>query len=150
MTTPHPSDKYFYLAAAIITDASDRLLVVRKQNTHKFMLPGGKIEAGETPREALLRELEEEIALKIEASRPIFIQEYEAPAANEPDYRIKSNLFRVKLDEILTIHPEAEIAEIRWVEKDQTEGIDFAPLIESFVIPLWRSELENPAHGEID
>lgn len=150
MTTPHPSDKYFYLAAAIITDASDRLLVVRKQNTHKFMLPGGKIEAGETPREALLRELEEEIALKIEASLPIFIQEYEAPAANEPDYLIKSNLFRVKLDEILTIHPEAEIAEIRWVEKDQTEGIDFAPLIESFVIPLWRSELENAAHSDID
>src|SRR5699024_8348205 len=84
--------KLFILAAGIIIDPKGRLLVVRKQNTHKYMLPGGKIDEGESPIEALMRELHEEISLTIPPTLAHFIKEYNAPAANEPGYFIRSNL----------------------------------------------------------
>ena len=45
------------IAAVCLLDNDGRLLLVRKRDTHAFMLPGGKLEAGESPREALHREL---------------------------------------------------------------------------------------------
>ncbi|WP_245449171.1 NUDIX domain-containing protein [Ensifer sp. NM-2] len=38
-------------------NAAGNTLLVRKRGTRSFMQAGGKIEAGETPREALSREL---------------------------------------------------------------------------------------------
>jgi len=41
------------IAAALLTDARGRLLLVRKRGTAWFMQPGGKIEPGEQPFDAL-------------------------------------------------------------------------------------------------
>jgi 8-oxo-dGTP diphosphatase len=54
------------IAAAVIADASGRLLLVRKRGTSAFMLPGGKIEPDEEPVDALVRELREELGLVID------------------------------------------------------------------------------------
>lgn len=54
------------VSAAIITDRS-RILCFQKgiskrsYLTYKFEFPGGKLEAGESPKEALIRELKEEL-----------------------------------------------------------------------------------------
>lgn len=55
------------IAAAVLMDPKGRTLLVRKRGTQAFMQPGGKIEAHEQPINALVRELEEELALKIES-----------------------------------------------------------------------------------
>ena len=44
-----------FVSAAVITDASGRVLVVRKHGTTVFMQPGGKPETGESAAEALAR-----------------------------------------------------------------------------------------------
>lgn len=136
MTTIDES-KLFILAAGIIIDPKGRLLIVRKQNTHKYMLPGGKIDTGETPIEALMRELQEEISLTIPPTLAHFIKEYDAPAANEPGYFIRSNLFFILLPELIEIMPAAEIAEAIWITPKDVPNYDFAPLMTSFVIPTW-------------
>ncbi len=129
--------KLFILAAGIIIDPKGRLLVVRKENTHKYMLPGGKIDEGETPIEALIRELKEEVGLMIPPMLAHFIRTYEAPAANEPGYFVRSNLFFVLLPELVDVTPEAEIAEAIWITPKEIPNLDFAPLMTSFVIPTW-------------
>lgn len=53
------------IAAAVITDATGACLLVRKQGTIAFMQPGEKMEPGETPEQALVRELKEELSIQI-------------------------------------------------------------------------------------
>lgn len=134
---------YFYLSAAMIIDGNDRLLLVRKRNTVKFMLPGGKIDQGESAIEALIRELQEEIDLNITESDATFIQEYEAAAANEPDYRIQSQLFQVMLPANTIIEPQAEIEEIVWLAPNHIPALQFAPLVEEKILPLWQNFLDK-------
>jgi 8-oxo-dGTP pyrophosphatase MutT (NUDIX family) len=45
----------------LVRNATGELLLVRKGGTEGFMLPVGKIEPGETPLQALARELREEL-----------------------------------------------------------------------------------------
>ena len=49
--------KLLRIAAVCLLDASNHLLLVRKCDTRAFMLPGGKIEPGETSLNALRHEL---------------------------------------------------------------------------------------------
>ena len=51
------------IAAALIEDGAGHVLLVRKADTRFFMQAGGKIEPGEEPAAALVRELHEEIGL---------------------------------------------------------------------------------------
>lgn len=49
--------KTIHIAAAVLMDDNERLLLVRKRGTEYFMQPGGKIEPGEEALSALVREL---------------------------------------------------------------------------------------------
>jgi 8-oxo-dGTP diphosphatase len=58
--------KTVLVSAAVIVESGCVLLTQRKSGTHlegKWEFPGGKVEAGEDPREALRRELREEIGI---------------------------------------------------------------------------------------
>jgi len=57
-------------AYALILDREDRVLLVRAANG-RFYLPGGRIEPGETPEQALIREVEEECGLSVHVIGPL-------------------------------------------------------------------------------
>ena len=52
------------IVAAVVERADGRHLLVRKRGTQAFMQVGGKIEPGEEPLAALLREFEEEVGVR--------------------------------------------------------------------------------------
>lgn len=70
-TRPETRDLLLVVAAALI-DGDGRVLVQQrppdKPMAGLWEFPGGKIDAGETPEQALRRELEEELGLKIDQS----------------------------------------------------------------------------------
>lgn len=62
-------------ATAIAEDGQGRVLLVRHSYIAGWQLPGGGVDAGESPERAVTRELEEEVGL-IESTPPEFIGLY--------------------------------------------------------------------------
>ena len=59
---------------AVVHDAAGRLLLVRRgRDPHRgrWSLPGGRVEAGESPERAVEREVREETGLAVRAGRPV-------------------------------------------------------------------------------
>lgn len=60
------------VAAAALVDADGRVLLARRPETKsealKWEFPGGKLETGESPERALVRELNEELGISVETS----------------------------------------------------------------------------------
>jgi len=130
--------KTITVAAAVILNEQNQLLLVRKQNTQAFMQVGGKLESNEAPEIAIQREILEEIACESEIKQ--FIGRFETAAANEPDHLLVSYVYEVKLKQTPRI--AAEIAEMKWIDlEDQVTLI--APLTKEVVIPWCQQNLEN-------
>ena len=122
--------KVITVAAAIILNEHQQLLVVRKQNTSCFMQVGGKLEPNEPPEHTMLREIQEEIGCR--ASIEQFVGRFETATANEPDHLLVSYVYVVTLDHAPKI--DAEIAEMKWVDLDDQQT-KLAPLTTEIVMP---------------
>jgi 8-oxo-dGTP pyrophosphatase MutT (NUDIX family) len=125
------------IAAALIDDRDGRLLLVRKRGTAAFMQAGGKIEAGETPFEALARELSEELGLAPTQDEAPFLGRFSAPAANEPGLTVEAHLFHVRSN-AADVRVGAEIEEAVWVAPRAAEALPLAPLTRDHVLSLAR------------
>ena len=127
-----PADADIVVAAvALVRDG--RVLTVRKRGTERFMLVGGKLEPGESARDAALRETREEVGLEITEAR--LLGEFFSEAANEPGHTLHSTVFAVESDDEPVA--AAEIAEIRWTPLVDHPD-DLAPMLEHHVLPVIR------------
>ena len=73
MRTTEPDKNTIHVVAAAIVDADARVLISRRaEDSHQgglWEFPGGKIESGETPEDALRRELAEELGIELVNAR---------------------------------------------------------------------------------
>jgi 8-oxo-dGTP pyrophosphatase MutT (NUDIX family) len=130
------------IAAALLIDPQGRTLLVRKRGTQAFMQPGGKIDAGESPVQALVRELHEELGLTIDPERAVHLGQFSAPAANEPGFEVQAELFRV--DSAEAVAPAAEIEEAVWLAAEQVPALELAPLTRDLILPLFHQAVSVP------
>ncbi len=122
------------LAAAYITNSDGQILLVRKRGSEFYMQAGGKLEAGETPLQALQRELDEELGLTADETAPAHYEGYfECPAANEPDHIVHAHVFTLTLDR--DVHAAAELEEARWVSAEEIRSLTLAPLLADRILP---------------
>ncbi|MFV3405737.1 MULTISPECIES: NUDIX hydrolase [Pseudomonas] len=134
--------KTIHIAAALLLDPQGRTLLVRKRGTVAFMQPGGKIDAGESPAQALVRELHEELGLQLDPAQVVHLGRFSAPAANEPGFQVQAELFCVDCAE--AVAPAAEIEEVVWLAASDTLTLELAPLTRDLILPLWRERLNAP------
>jgi len=111
------------VVAGLILDGSGRLLACRRpEGKHlggKWEFPGGKLEAGETPALALIRELEEELSIRVEpgtALTPVVWDYGRGPI------RLHPLLCTISRGEP---HPH-EHSEIRWCSPEELVALDWA------------------------
>lgn len=100
------------MAAGVLRDAAGRLLIARRPDGGHvggfWEFPGGKLHPGESPSEALVRELAEEIGVRVEAATPFM--------AYRHDYPERSVELHVFLVERYTGEPRGvEGQPLRWV-----------------------------------
>ncbi len=121
------------IAAALVTDDAGRVLLVRKRGTAVFMLPGGKIDAGEPPHATVAREIAEELGGAVDPASLRFLGCFSAPAANEPGFTVEAVIYRAGI--VGDVHPAAEIEEMAWIDPSNPGGIVMAPLARDHVLP---------------
>jgi 8-oxo-dGTP diphosphatase len=121
------------VVAALIRNQDQFLCTQRNYNKHeyisyKYEFPGGKVEAGETESQALIREIKEELGLDIEVSEKYFTVDH-----TYPDFRLVMHSFLCKA--ISTeIHLHEHVA-YKWLDVDQFDELDWAaadiPIVEA-------------------
>lgn len=69
---------FLVFVAAVIFDDKKRILLVKTtyQRIHPWGLPGGSLKFGETPEDAILREIWEETSLKINIDEFLFVKNW--------------------------------------------------------------------------
>ena len=120
------------VSAVILRNDAGQVLTVRKRGTCAWMLPGGKPEAGESPTDAALREVWEELCIELDDTALRCLGTFTAPAANEDDQMVRATVFEHPWVSVTS--PRAEIEEIRWADPE----IGFphlAPLLSDAVFP---------------
>ena len=86
----------------------------------RWEFPGGKVEPGETPQQALVREIQEELATKIRVGDLITTIEYDYPA-----FHLSMDCFWCEVAEGELKLLEAEDA--RWLPKDKLYSVPWLP-----------------------
>jgi 8-oxo-dGTP diphosphatase len=113
------------VVAALINKGDRILITKRKQGSYmagRWEFPGGKVEAGEKPREALMREIKEELCLEIDID-DLF-------CAKQHIYDLGSKKRRVKLSfyEAHIVGGEIECIgcdEYVWATRKELKDYDF-------------------------
>lgn len=127
--------KVIRVAAAVIRRGDRIFAVQRGYGEYKdgWEFPGGKIEPGETAREALEREIMEELDTRIEVGSLIDTIEYDYPL-----FHLSMDCFWCSiLDGKLTL---LEAEDSRWLTGDSLYSVDWLPADRS-LIPVIESEL---------
>lgn len=114
--------KNILVVAAIIVEGNKIFTTQRGYGEFKgwWEFPGGKIEKGETPEEALKREIKEELDTKIEVIKYVANIEYDYPT-----FHLSMKCFECRVLEGHLALLEAENA--KWVNKEEIDSIDWLP-----------------------
>lgn len=82
--------------------------------------PGGKVESGEIPQQALIREIQEELEVKIKVGELIDTIEYDYPT-----FHLSMDCFWCVVVDGEIVLKEAEAA--RWLSREELYGVDWLP-----------------------
>ncbi|RUL50811.1 8-oxo-dGTP diphosphatase MutT [Lysinibacillus antri] len=116
--------KQVHVVGAIIENENKEIFCALRGSdmslANYWEFPGGKIESGETPEKALVREIKEEFNCVIEVDKKVedTTYEYEEVVVRLETYKAT----------LVQGQPVAlEHAEVRWVPREEIEKLNFAP-----------------------
>ncbi|MES3705208.1 NUDIX domain-containing protein [Staphylococcus ureilyticus] len=116
----------------LVVESDDKLLLVQARNRNKYYFPGGKIDSGESLKQALRRELQEELQLDISEETFTYMGKVVGDAYPQKDKKTELNFFSTSFEiDWSSVKPAQEITDIKWIKKDETENI--APAVLTWI-----------------
>ena len=148
-TNPLPPDVYsicmtkerertqmdFGIRVAAVVERDGSILLVRHQKPDRepyWVLPGGRLEPGETIPECVERELAEEAQLEVRFSGVLYVSEFMRDDRHTVDVTVRATADEND-EPALGSDPEVEegaeqtLTELRWVGLDELGGIELLP-----------------------
>jgi 8-oxo-dGTP diphosphatase len=122
------SRRLLLVAAAALLDSSGRVLITQRP-AHKQLgglweFPGGKVELGEAPEHALVRELKEELDLTVE---PDALDPFAFASHAYPDFHLLMPLYvATKFGGVMKLDPNSAQA-AKWVHPQELRAHDMPP-----------------------
>lgn len=126
--------KYDIHKAAGVIIKDRKILVVKSNRNDYFIAPGGKIEIGESPQQALIRELKEELQIVVSDFDLFEFGTFTHPAAGKNDKIVCMEVFIVK-NWIGDINPDHEIIQTLWLSSIDPNNIEVGSVIKHEIIP---------------
>ena len=114
--------KTYHVVAAIIKEENKIFATQRGYGDHKdgWEFPGGKIEPGETPEQALVREIQEELDITITVDRHVVDVSYDYP-----QFHLEMGCFLCSIAKGTPRLLEHEAA--RWLKSTEIDSVDWLP-----------------------
>lgn len=108
---------------AAVIEREDRILIAQRRadgrHPLKWEFPGGKVEPGETPEQAVVRELEEELAIRARVAGEIMRYDYQYEG------RTPILLIFYRVVDFEGEPRNLQFEEIRWERRDRLRTYDF-------------------------
>jgi 8-oxo-dGTP diphosphatase len=129
-------EKYISSSRSIVFKGNS-VLVISQDNRHQYILPGGTLEPGESPLEALHREILEETGWTIGNIKHIGFMHLHNTGNKPPDYKypFPDSIWSIFISEAIEYKPEMKIPD-EWVYDSE-----FRDIIEVKQLPLDKGEL---------
>ncbi len=113
------------VAAIIVADKNDQKMLFSTQRGYGefkdgWEFPGGKVEEGESPEQAIVREIKEELDTLIKVEKFIDKIEYDYP-----DFHLSMDCFLCSILEGNLVLKEHEAA--KWLSKEDIDSVDWLP-----------------------
>lgn len=128
------------VVAGLIRDGERILICQRPANKARGLLwefPGGKVEAGESKREALVRECREELGVTLKIGKVYAELTYEYP-----DVTVRLTLFEARIGE--GVPRNIEHADIRWIKPEEITEYPFCPADKEICGKISKSVVGRP------
>lgn len=125
--------KMVRVVAAVIRDGDRIFATARGYGEYKgwWEFPGGKIEVGETPEEALVREIHEELDTEIRVGELIATIEYDYPT-----FHLSMDCFWAEVVTGRLVLKEA--ADARWLTRETLESVQWLPADQTIIDAIYR------------
>ena len=114
--------KHIQVVAAVIRRGDEIFATQRGYGEFKdwWEFPGGKMEPGESPQQALVREIREELATEVKAEKILGVVDYDYPTFHLTMHCI---LCTIVSGELKLLEHEAA----RWLTKETLRSVDWLP-----------------------
>ena len=109
----------------------EKLLIIKNSYKQSFTIPCGRIKRGEELIEAAVRELHEEVSIKIEKSQLSFVGEYSADHHYATDI---GNFFEVEMVELPKFQADhREVVWARFMPLNQVSKLNLNPTVKAWL-----------------
>ena len=149
-TGPEQFPSAVHVAVGVIRDGLGNILITRRpDHAHQgglWEFPGGKLESGESVRQALTRELFEEVGIQVEQARPLIKIRH--------DYGDRQVLLDVwEVSAFAGQETACEDQAMRWISPQQLDDLRFPaanlPIIRAAQLPTYYAILEGRTAAEV-